>query len=90
MSTGCRRRFGSVNRVGPTAVGEQDVVMQRERVEPRATGPLSGGPPPIARFRPDIQGLRAVAVIAVISHHLLVGRPAVSSASMCSSSFPGS
>jgi len=72
MSTGCRAGFGAINRrQAPPLPVEQDVVMQRERVEPRATEALPSARTSIAHFRPDIQGLRAVAVIAVVAHHLI-------------------
>ena len=40
--------------------------VERERVVPRASGRA-------VQFRSDIQGLRAVAVIAVIAHHPIGG-----------------
>ena len=49
----------------------QDGDVERERLVPPMSDRPAAASTPVTHFRPDIQGLRAVAVLAVVSHHLI-------------------
>lgn len=56
-----------------------------------AAAPEGAAGAPTRSFRPDIEGLRAVAVLAVLAFHASArSRGAATSASTCSSSSPAS